>query len=74
MESQPSFKFESLLINADETCNQWSYGVTVSTLDSESSDRGSNPRETLRVIFGRSANGVHVGVYVASLQRYVASL
>ena len=23
----------------------WSYGVTVSTLDSESSDRGSNPRE-----------------------------
>ena len=26
-------------------CN-WSYGVTVSTLDSESSDRGSNPRRT----------------------------
>ena len=25
----------------------WSHGVTVSTLDSESSDRGSNPRETL---------------------------
>ena len=25
---------------------QWSYGVTVSTLDSESSDRGSNPRRT----------------------------
>ena len=25
----------------------WSYGVTVSTLDSESSDRGSNPRRTL---------------------------
>ena len=24
----------------------WSHGVTVSTLDSESSDRGSNPRET----------------------------
>ena len=24
----------------------WSYGVTVSTLDSESSDRGSNPRRT----------------------------
>ena len=24
-----------------------SYGVTVSTLDSESSDRGSNPRRTL---------------------------
>ena len=26
--------------------SQWSYGVTVSTLDSESSDRGSNPRRT----------------------------
>ena len=26
----------------------WSYGVTVSTLDSESSDRGSNPRRTFR--------------------------
>ena len=25
----------------------WSHGVTVSTLDPESSDRGSNPRETL---------------------------
>ena len=25
----------------------WSRGVTVSTLDSESSDRGSNPREAL---------------------------
>jgi hypothetical protein len=25
----------------------WSYGVTASTLDSESSDRGSNPRRTL---------------------------
>ena len=25
---------------------KWSRGVTVSTLDSESSDRGSNPRET----------------------------
>ena len=24
----------------------WSRGVTVSTLDSETSDRGSNPRET----------------------------
>ena len=24
----------------------WSYGVTVSTLDSEFSDRGSNPRRT----------------------------
>ena len=27
--------------------SSWSRGVTVSTLDSESSDRGSNPRETL---------------------------
>ena len=27
--------------------SSWSYGVTVSTLDSESSDRGSNPREVL---------------------------
>merc|ERR1712020_487710 len=26
--------------------DSWSRGVTVSTLDSESSDRGSNPRET----------------------------
>ena len=25
--------------------SQWPRGVTVSTLDSESSDRGSNPRE-----------------------------
>ena len=28
----------------------WSYGVTVSTLDSESSDRGSNPRRTSYVL------------------------
>ena len=27
-------------------CLTWSYGVTVSTLDSESSDRNSNPRRT----------------------------
>ena len=27
-------------------CSIWSRGVTVSTLDSESSDRGSNPRRT----------------------------
>ena len=27
------------------TSNIWPRGVTVSTLDSESSDRGSNPRE-----------------------------
>ena len=29
----------------------WSYGVTVSILDSESSDRGSNPRETYLLSF-----------------------
>ena len=28
------------------TMHQWSYGVTVSTLDSESSDGGSNPPRT----------------------------
>ena len=32
----------------------WSYGVTVSTLDSESSDRGSNPRRTFSRIYTRS--------------------
>ena len=31
---------------AVDDCISWSYGVTVSTLDSESSDRGSNPRRT----------------------------
>ena len=31
----------------------WSYGVTVSTLDSESSDRGSNPRRTLSTLSWR---------------------
>ena len=30
----------------DDKANIRSYGVTVSTLDSESSDRGSNPRRT----------------------------
>ena len=29
--------------------SQWPRGVTVSTLDSESSDRGSNPREAFTV-------------------------
>lgn len=29
----------------------WSYGVTASTLDSESSDRGSNPRRTCLFLF-----------------------
>ena len=33
--------------SAHRSCIHWSYGVTVSTLDSESSDRGSNPRRTL---------------------------
>ena len=31
-----------------DTRVSWSYGVTVRTLDSESSDRGSNPRRTFR--------------------------
>ncbi len=31
----------------------WPRGVTVSTLDSESSDRGSNPREALLAMFSR---------------------
>ena len=30
----------------------WSRGVTVSTLDSDSSDRGSNPRETYLLSLG----------------------
>ena len=34
-----------------EPCpNTWSYGVTVSTLDSEFSDRGSNPRRTFSLL------------------------
>ena len=32
--------------SAHRSCIHWSYGVTVSTLDSESSDRGSNPHRT----------------------------
>ena len=32
-------------LTAQLICNNWPRGVTVSTLDSESSDRGSNPRE-----------------------------
>ena len=36
----------------------WPRGVTVSTLDSESSDRGSNPREAFRARpFGRATVG-----------------
>ena len=31
------------------TLGTWPRGVTVSTLDSESSDRGSNPREAFQV-------------------------
>jgi hypothetical protein len=34
------------------TAAHWSYGVTVSTLDSESSDRGSNPRRTSLLLLG----------------------
>ena len=37
------------------TCNSWPRGVTVSTLDPESNDRGSNPREaSLRIRFAQS--------------------
>ena len=32
-------------VEGGESMNNWPRGVTVSTLDSESSDRGSNPRE-----------------------------
>ena len=40
----------------------WSRGVTVSTLDSESSDRGSNPRETcLWVHFSDGRRGAAAG-------------
>ena len=35
----------------------WSYGVTVSTLDSESSDRGSNPRRTFTCVHQCRAHG-----------------
>ena len=35
----------------------WSYGVTVSTLDSESSDRGSNPRRTFTCVHERMRVG-----------------
>ena len=34
----------------DQAMTTWSRGVTVSTLDSESSDRGSNPRGTSLVL------------------------
>ena len=45
----------------------WSHGVTVSTLDPESSDRGSNPRETFnRTIYSarcyRGTRLVHVDI------------
>ena len=36
----------SVVCRLQELVSSWSRGVTVSTLDSESSDRGSNPRET----------------------------
>ena len=35
-----------LRVGCDVSGDPWSRGVTVSTLDSESSDRGSNPRGT----------------------------
>ena len=42
----------NLLIQYAQTTRNWSYGVTVSTLDPESSDRGSDPRRTLRMSAG----------------------
>ena len=48
----------------------WPRGVTVSTLDSESSDRGSNPREAfpVRKQFGRWR------VFPAQLMRVIVSM
>ena len=44
----------------------WSYGVTVSTLDSESSDRGSNPRRTssysLQTVYATSGTSMEKGI------------
>ena len=39
----------NMFLNSRNMPLSWSYGVTVSTLDPESSDRGSNPRETFCV-------------------------
>ena len=49
----------------------WSYGVTASTLDSESSDRGSNPRRTLfnaGWACGLQSLYQHLGVAVYNVQ------
>ena len=57
----------------------WSYGVTASTLDSESSDRGSNPRRTLfnaGWACGLQSLYQHLGVAVCNVQgasRYLFS-
>ena len=45
--------FKSLLFRM--TCS-WSRGVTVSTLDSESSDRDSNPREAFLALAAQEVN------------------
>ena len=45
-----------LQVDLQAHLNTWPRGVTVSTLDSESSDRGSNPREAsalLPLFYGR---------------------
>ena len=42
---KPLRDFDSLGTLISENLSIWPRGVTVSTLDSESSDRGSNPRE-----------------------------
>ena len=47
----PSVAHPRMLIAVDANCNftgMWPHGVTVSTLDSESSDRGLNPREAFQ--------------------------
>ena len=44
-------------LTAQLICNNWPRGVTVSTLDSESSDRDSNPREALSFATARRTHG-----------------
>ena len=47
----------SALIKLEPRFHNWPRGVTVSTLDSESSDRGSNPREAFFWISGMPEQG-----------------
>ena len=49
--SDYNFRFLALALGARSLAlSMWPRGVTVSTLDSESSDRGSNPREALHYL------------------------